>query len=142
RADRRQPLRDLRQVAAAVADVDADRELVRGLLGAGDRAHELRQQLRRQVVHAIEAEGLEGLQRHRLARAGHAGDDDQAGGVVVHVARSRKWLWRAMKAAAGSTPFARRMCTRAAASVSTARLRPAITGRVTVRSEEHTSALQ
>src|SRR5690606_4767789 len=83
--------------------------------------------------HAVEAEVLERAQRDRLARAGHAADDDQQGrGGGVHVARSRKWLWRAMNAAAGSTPLARRMCTRAAASVSTARLRPAITGMVIV----------
>jgi hypothetical protein len=37
-----------------------------------------------------------------------------------------------MNAAAGSAPFARRMCTRVAASVSTARLRPAMTGMVIV----------
>src|SRR5690606_1364841 len=146
RPDRGQPLRQAGEIAA-VAHVDADRELLLGALGMGDCAHELRQQFGRQVVHAVEAQVLEGVEGHGLAASGHAGDDQQrdrravvvGGGRIgrVHGSAgssplSRKCEWRARKAAAGSMPLARRMWVRVAASVSTARLRPGITGRVII----------
>src|SRR3546814_91680 len=136
RADFRQPFGQAGQVVVAVAHVDADRELARRVVAAGDAAHEAAQQLGRQVVDAVEPEVLEGLQRHRLAAARQPADDQQDGLAVVFrrlahgLPRSRKWECRAMNAAAGATPFARRMCMRVAASVSTARLRPGITCRV------------
>src|SRR5690606_31202788 len=146
RAHRRQPFGELGQVAA-VAHVDAHRELLLGALGVGGGAHELRQQFRRQVVHAVEAQVLEGVEGHALAAAGHAGDDQQRGGRAAVPGRgwnrighgsagssplSRKWEWRARKAAAGSMPFERRIWVRVAASVSTARLRPGMTGSVII----------
>src|SRR3546814_13337627 len=90
-------------------------ELARRVVAAGDAAHEAAQQLGRQVVDAVEPEVLEGLQRHRLAAARQPADDQQDGLAVVFrrlahgLPRSRKWECRAMNAAAGSPPFARRM---------------------------------
>src|SRR3546814_6606832 len=77
RADFRQPFGQAGQVVVAVAHVDADRELARRVVAAGDAAHEAAQQLGRQVVDAVEPEVLEGLQRHRLAAARQPADDQQ-----------------------------------------------------------------
>src|SRR5690606_10667918 len=82
-------------------------------------------------VDAVVVQVLEGLERDRFARPGQAADDHQGGAGAVHEPRrSSRLLCRAMNIAAGSMPLVRRMCSRVAASVSTARLRPGITGRV------------
>src|SRR5690606_25832314 len=127
------PFCELTEIAAAT-HVDADCQPLRAchVAVAQDAAHELRQQVQRDIVRAVVVQVLERLEGDRLSRTGQAADDDQGGrrGRVHGMRCSNRLLWRAMNIAAGSMPLVRRICRRVAASVSTARLRPGITGRV------------
>jgi hypothetical protein len=108
-------------------------------------AHEFRQQFRRQVVDAVVVQVLEGVQRDRLAAAGHAADDDRLeswwAGSARHAfsAMLHSSFARVPGNAVAGHERRRRIdaldaqdVQRVAASVSTARLRPAITGRVII----------
>ena len=75
-----QPLGQLGHPGAA-AHVDAHGQALRRGVAAGHALDEAGQQFGRQVVDAVVAQVLEGVERDRLARAGHAADDDEGGGV-------------------------------------------------------------
>jgi hypothetical protein len=95
--ERRDRVEEMLQVFA-LADVDAERDTVDLLLGAGDEVGEDRDQRRRQIVDAVEPHVLEALDRIALAGAADAGDDDErdrlghahATGTTAATARRRR----------------------------------------------------
>src|SRR6185369_9569792 len=113
------------------AGVDADRGFL--LAGYGEEIRDLEEQRRGEVVDAVIAGVLENVQRDALARPGEAANENelhQRSSSSSAFCSSR--LWRATNSAIESMPRSLRIWLRTAASTSTARLRPAATGMMTL----------
>src|SRR5258706_5499134 len=118
-------LRQRRQRCAA--RIDADGGLV--MSGFGEEIHRFHQEIGRQVVDAVVAAVFQDFQRDALAGAGESADEHQ----LHYWSFSICCFWRARNSAVESMPRSLRISLRTAASTSTARLLPAATGIVTLR---------